>query len=163
MARRPPFHPLTDGPYTKNSMLRSRRQRFHPLTDSSPPALIRVFEGIKAKIRLDVSEKRGLLGWICTAIPTDHPPHLTPPHSIPLYPTPPHPSAHRWRFEPLILQEEFEKLENKGKLLQARIFELECMRDKGLTAAEAAGIVADIPDNPTAALNGRPPLATKAD
>lgn len=31
----------------------------------------------------------------------------------------------------------------KGRLLEARIFELECMREKGLTAAEAAGIAAD--------------------
>ena len=49
----------------------------------------------------------------------------------------------------------------KGRLLEARIFELECMRDKGLTAAEAAGIVNDNPGSPTATtplLNGRPPL-----
>lgn len=32
-------------------------------------------------------------------------------------------------------------LENKGQVVQAQIFELECMREKGLTAAEAAGIV----------------------
>lgn len=41
------------------------------------------------------------------------------------------------------MQEELSKLDNKGKLLEARIFELECMRDKGITAAAAAGIVSD--------------------
>ncbi|CAM9710798.1 unnamed protein product [Ectocarpus sp. 12 AP-2014] len=40
-------------------------------------------------------------------------------------------------------EEELSKLDNKGKLLEARIFELECMRDKGITAAAAAGIVSD--------------------
>lgn len=38
-------------------------------------------------------------------------------------------------------QEELRKLENKGKELEAKIFELQCMRGKGLTAAQAAGIV----------------------
>ena len=52
---------------------------------------------------------------------------------------------------------------SKGKLLEARIFELECMRGNGLTAAEAAGIVSDNPGNPTAARNGRPSLGTKAE
>ncbi|CAB1114232.1 unnamed protein product [Ectocarpus sp. CCAP 1310/34] len=40
-------------------------------------------------------------------------------------------------------EEELSKLDNKGKLLEARIFELECMRDKGITAAAAAGIASD--------------------
>lgn len=39
-------------------------------------------------------------------------------------------------------QKELLKLTEKRTLLDARIFELECMRDKGLTAAEAADIVA---------------------
>ncbi|CAM9547048.1 unnamed protein product, partial [Hapterophycus canaliculatus] len=38
-------------------------------------------------------------------------------------------------------EEELQTLENKGQVVQAQIFELECMREKGLTAAEAAGIV----------------------
>lgn len=46
----------------------------------------------------------------------------------------------------LALQEELRKLTSKGNELDARIFELECMRGKGITAAEAAGI--DVGDEP---------------
>lgn len=38
-------------------------------------------------------------------------------------------------------QEELRKLESKETVLQAKIFELQCMRGKGLVAAEATGIV----------------------
>lgn len=56
-------------------------------------------------------------------------------------------------------QKELLKLNDKRTLLDARIFELECMRDKGLTATEAAGIVASTkvppsqaPQEPSAAV-----------
>ena len=72
------------------------------------------------------------------------------------------------RFWPYFLQEEYEKLEKKGELLEARIFELECMRGEGLTAAEIAALVSDKrtpADNGivNGAVNGRPSLPAKAE
>eukprot|EP00752_Nemacystus_decipiens_P011035 g9804.t1 len=56
-------------------------------------------------------------------------------------------------------QEELRKLEVRRKVLEAKIFELQCMRGKGLTAAEAAGIVPrDETEEPGTVLSvGAPP------
>lgn len=59
-------------------------------------------------------------------------------------------------------QEELQKLESKGKVLEAKIFELQCMRGKGFTAAEAAGIVPrdrDEMEPGTVPSSGAPPKA----